>query len=228
MQIRGIIFDFNGVLVNDEPIHLHAHQQALKEEGLDLGQDEYYERYLPYDDRNFFLNFLTDQGRQTSPERIRRLMDIKSFHYFKAIEKNVPVIQSSVDFVLRLPTEIPLAIASGAAKREIEFILSRLELGKRFVRIVAAEDVANGKPHPEAFLKALDGLKEDEPTLKRDQVIVIEDSYRVIQSVQAAAMKCVALATTYPAERLAEADLVLESLEGWTLSKLEEGLAVRP
>ena len=225
MRIRGIIFDLNGVLVDDEPVHFRGFQQALEEEGMTLSWEEYCEKYLPYDDRNFFLHFLSDQNRESNLQPVNQLIDRKSHHYFKAIERHVPMIEPSVEFVRKLSPKVLLAIASGAAKKEIEFILGQLGLLKRFAAIVSAADVVNGKPHPEAFLKALAGLKGQDPTLKRDEVIVIEDSYRAIRSVHMVGMKCVALATTYPTGELGEADLVLEDLAGWTLQRLEEQLS---
>ncbi|MDA2935366.1 HAD family phosphatase [Acidobacteria bacterium AH-259-D05] len=226
MQIRGIIFDFNGVLVDDEPVHFHAFREALKEEGLTFSWEEYCNKYLPYDDHNFFVHFLRDQNRQIIPQHIHRLIEVKSHYYFKAIEQDVPVIEPSIDFLGRLPSGLHLAIASGAAKEEIEFILNHLRLRERFVTVIAASDVEHGKPHPEAFLKALDGLKEHDPTFDCHQVIVIEDSYHGIQSAHTAGMKCVALSTSYPREKLSEADLVLESLQGWTLKQLEDRLGM--
>ena len=228
MQIRGIVFDFNGVLIDDEGAHFHGFQQALKEQGLSLSWEEYCQDYLPYDDRNFFLHFLDDQKRESDPQSIRRLIDLKSEHYFKAIEKRVPTIEPSIDFVRRLSPTVPLAIASGAARKEIVSILDQLQLLERFATIVSAEDVVKGKPHPETFLKALAGLKEGNASLEAQQVLVIEDSYRGVQSVHTTGMKCLALTTTYSLEQLAEADLVLETLQGWTLEGLEEALEALP
>ena len=225
MQIRGIILDFNGVLIDDEGAHFHGFQQALKEEGLTLSWEAYCQDYLPYDDRNFFMHFLSDQNREADPQNIRRLIDLKSQYYFKAIEEHIPMIQPSVDFVQQLSPTVPLAIASGAARKEIESVLYQLNLLERFATIVSAEDVVRGKPHPEAFLKALAGLKEKDFSIETHQVLVIEDSYRGIQSVHEAGMKCLALSTTYSAQQLAKADLVLEDLQGWTLKRLEEELS---
>ena len=224
MQIRGIIFDFNGVLIDDEGAHFHGFQQALKEEGLTLSWEEYCQEYLPYDDRNFFLHFLYDQKRESDSQSIRRLIDLKSEHYFKAVEENVPILEPTIDFLRQLSPAVPVAIASGAARREIESILDQLKLLERFATIVSAEDVIQGKPHPETFLKALAGLKETDSSLETQQVLVIEDSYRGVQSVHTTGMKCLALTTTYSTEQLAEADLVLETLQGWTLKRLEEAL----
>lgn len=225
MRVRGMIFDFNGVLINDEPIHCFGFQQALKEENLELTVEQYYQEYLPYDDYSFFTRFLSERGRQPSDEKIRRLTKLKSYHYFKSMEGSVPVIEPSLDFVRALPSEIHLAIASGAARQEIEFILSKLKLRERFAGIVAAQDVVNGKPHPDAFLKALRILQDRDCDLTPAQVLVFEDSYRGVESAHRAGMKCVALTTAYAAARLADADLVLDSLQGWTMARLEQALA---
>lgn len=224
MKIRGLIFDFNGVLVNDEPVHCYGFQQALKEENLHLALDEYYEKYLPYDDYNFFVNFFRDRGKTAGAERIAQLMALKSKHYFEAIGQEIPVIQSSVDFIRSIPADIPLAIASGAVKKEIQFILSELGLPHRFNGIIAAGDVINGKPHPEAFLKALECLRNSDAQMQPAQVVVFEDSYRGVASAQSAGMKCVALTTSYPADRLTDADWVVDSLESLTLEQLEQKL----
>jgi len=224
MEIRAVIFDFNGVLVDDEPVHFRAFQQTIQEEGLDLDWEDYCEKYLPYDDHNLFFHFLKDQERSSSSTDIERLIQVKSRHYFSAIGEQAPTIPSSIAFVNGLPAAVALAIASGAARQEIEFILDQLQLRQRFSPIIAASDVEQGKPHPEAFLTALEGLQKMDPNLEPDQVIVIEDSYRGVDSAHQAGLKCVALSTTYPPARLSEADLVVETLAGWSLGRLAETL----
>ena len=224
MKIRGMIFDFNGVLVDDEPLHFQAFQRTLEREGLTLSWEEYYENYLPYDDKNLFVKFLRDHGGSIEPKRINHLMKLKSQEYLGMVEKEPPMIEPSVRFLTQLPPELFLAVASGAARAEIEFILTHIGLLERFLTIVAAEDVINGKPHPEGFQKALGGLQTHQPGLNASQVVGIEDSYRGIPAVQAAGMKCIAVATTYPADRLCEADLVIDNFEGWTLERLETAL----
>ncbi len=224
MPIGGCIFDFNGVLVNDEPVHCYGFQQALKEENLDLSVKEYYEKYLPYDDHNLVLHFLREHGHSTEPEKIRRLINSKSRHYFGSIEKSIPVIEPSIDFLRSLPSQLPVAIASGAARKEIDFILRQLDLDEYFAGIISAQDVVNGKPHPEAFLKALEIFRPLHPALTSESTLVIEDSVGGVASARSTGMMCVALTTSYRADQLQSANLVLENLEGWTLSRLEKAL----
>ncbi|MBI4446786.1 MAG: HAD family phosphatase [Acidobacteria bacterium] len=224
MILRGLIFDFNGVIVNDEPVHCSAFQRALSTLHLSLTHQDYFDRYLPYDDENFFRQFAKDRGLAFTDEQLKRLVDCKSQAYFEFIRSDVPVIEPTVDFIRRLPAQFLLAIASAAARAEIELILRRLHLLDRFQGVVAAGEVKKGKPHPESFLASFELLRRRDPQLSIKQVAVIEDSDRGVQSAQAAGMKCVAITSSYPAAKLSRADLVIESLAGWTLSRLEEEL----
>jgi beta-phosphoglucomutase len=225
MNIRGLIFDFNGVIVNDEPVHCQAFQKALKAElGIDLSRQEYFERYLPYDNENCIRHFMSDRGLPVAPEVVHRLVGLKSAFYRQAVEVEIPVLSDTVGFIEALPAGFPLAIASGADRDEIEFVLRQLRLHERFPIIVAAGEVGRSKPDPEAFLTALEKLQRATPGLDSDGVVVFEDSFHGIKAAHAAGMRCVALATSYPVEKLLPADLVVESLSGWDLRRLQERL----
>ena len=222
--IRAFVFDFNGVLVDDEDLHYNSAQSALLEQGWTLTRTDYYRKYLAYDDRQLFTNFLKDQNRVAKQDTIRNLMARKSCFYFKAIEVEVPVIEPTLRFIRRLPVDVPLAIASAAARKEIEVILERLQLRARFSCVVAAEDVRRSKPHPEAFQVAFRQLRTLHPELRKEEVSVVEDSDRGIRAAHRAGLKCVAVTTSYSPTQLQEADLVTESLGGWSVSKLEQAL----
>lgn len=229
MRIRAIVFDFNGVIVNDEPLHCYGFQEALKEVGLDLGEEEYRERYLPFDDATFFRRFMADRGLTLDAATLGRLMKRKSEHYFGVISRNIPVQESTLRFIRSLPSHIRLAIASGAARSEIEYILEQVGLRDRFEAIVAAGDVVEAKPHAQAFLEAYERFRTGTPDLRKSETVVIEDSHLGLQSARRAGFVCVGLAGSYAPQRLAAAHLVLESLEDWNLSRLaaalEEGMA---
>ncbi|MFB3905776.1 MAG: HAD family hydrolase [Acidobacteriota bacterium] len=225
MRIGGLIFDFNGVIVDDEPLHARAVQRVLQEENIQLSLPEYYDRYLPFDDYNCILNILRDRQEPCHEARIRDLIGRKGVHYFQHVKEKIPVLDGSIGFIRSLPAGLPLVIASGAARREIEFLLQALGLTGRFLHIIAAGDVAHSKPHPEAFLKAFQVLKTEVPDLDPTNVIVFEDSYLGVQAARAAGLKCVGLSTSYSPERLAAAHLVVNSLADWTIERLEAAIA---
>jgi len=224
MRIRGLIFDFNGVIVDDEPLHARAVQRVLQEENVELSLPEYYDKYLPFDDFNCILNILRDRQEPCHETRIRELVARKAVHYFDEVRENIPALAGSIGFIRSLPHALPVVIASGAARREIEFLLLELDLTDRFLKIIAAGDVANSKPHPEAFLKAFEILRTHVPDLDRTEVVVFEDSYLGVQAARTAGLKCVGLSTSYSPERLSAAHLVVDSLAGWTVERLEAAI----
>ncbi len=224
MILKALVFDFNGVIIDDEPLHCRAFQEVLRGERLELAAEEYFESFMPFDDYNFFVHFFRARGIEREEQRIRLLMKRKSEHYFRLVGEEMPVIQATVDFIRALPPEIPLVIASGAAIAEIEFLLQRIDLRERFEEVIAAGDVAHSKPHPEAFLKAFGLLKQRIPGLLPGEVAVFEDSYRGVAAAQSTGMLCIALTTSYPPAKLDGANLVLESLKGWTIARLAAAL----
>ncbi|RPJ54880.1 MAG: HAD family phosphatase [Acidobacteria bacterium] len=224
MRIRGLIFDFNGVIVDDEPLHARAVQQVLREENVELSLDDYYDKYLPFDDYNCLLNILRDRQQPFHEARIRDLVGRKAVHYFSQVTENIPALQGSIGFIRSLAADLPIVIASGAARREIDFLLGELGLADRFLKVIASGDVTNSKPHPEAFLKAFEMLRTQVPDLDPRQVVVFEDSYLGVQAARRAGLKCVGLSTSYSPERLGAAHLVVDSLAGWTVARLEEAI----
>jgi beta-phosphoglucomutase-like phosphatase (HAD superfamily) len=224
MRIRGLIFDFNGVIVDDEPLHARAVQRVLHEEKIELSLEEYYDKYLPFDDYNCLLNILHDRREAHHEARIREMVGRKAVHYFAQVRDNIPALNGSIGFIRGLPGDLPVVIASGAARREIEFLLGELGLANRFLRVIASGDVVNSKPHPEAFLKAFEAIRTQVPDVDPSEVVVFEDSYLGVQSARTAGLKCVGLSTSYSPERLAAANLVIDSLAGWTVTRLEEAI----
>ena len=223
-MLRAVIFDFNGIIVDDEPIHFELFQRVLGEEGVTLAKDDYYARYLGFDDRGAFIHVYRDHGRELAESRLIQLVERKAAYYQEAIRNRVTVFPGVKSLVLSLANTLPLAIASGALRHEIETILSTIGMRDCFRAIVSAEDVQVGKPEPEIFLKALAQLNEDQgdgaPIVARE-CIVIEDSKEGIRGARRAGLKCLAVTNSHPAEQLGEATAVVRSLEEVDLEFLE-------
>jgi beta-phosphoglucomutase-like phosphatase (HAD superfamily) len=210
--VRAVIFDFDGVLVNSEPLHFRALRDTLAPEGIEIDEDEYASCYLAYNDREALRIALERHSRPHGPERVAALVARKS-SIFDALLPGVPYFPGARDLVLRLARRVPLAIASGALHDEIERILEAGRLRGAFHAVVGAEDVSRGKPHPEPYLTALGRLRLREPALTPDACLVFEDSVPGILAARAAGMRVVGVAQTYPAEKLAPAHHVVASLE---------------
>ncbi|MFQ5682393.1 MAG: HAD family hydrolase [Candidatus Binatia bacterium] len=226
-MLRAIIFDFNGVLVNDEPIHLELFQKVLREEGITVSEKDYYERYLGMDDRGCFKAVYHDCGRQLSNPSLADLIQRKATYYRETIKNKVAVFPGVKQLVPFLASRFPLAIASGALKGEIKMILDHLDLRQYFRVIVSAEDVNEGKPHPEIFNKALSLINENQSDhpIQPLECLVIEDSKEGLEGAHRAGMKCLAVANSHPAKELNAAEAVVNGLNEVTETFLEQLLS---
>ena len=216
MKLKAIIFDFNGVIVDDEPLHLELFRKVLLEEGLFLSDEDYHAKYLGYDDRACFIEVLCDNSRTPDAADdlfIQALIDRKAEYYRQAIQARMLLFPGVVDLIRRSAAEFPLAIASGALRDEIELVLQRGELRECFGVIVAAEDVSTCKPDPEGYEKALELLNATLATeIQTHECLVIEDSIAGVEAAKAAGMRCLAVTNSYKAEELQAADKVVISL----------------
>ncbi len=226
-MIRALIFDFNGVLADDDPIHMRALQQVAREEGLTLADEQYLDQYLPLNDWDCFKTLFAEHSRSLSEAKLDDLIRRKSVYYFRAIAEGAVLFPDAAAAVKAAADHYALAIASGARIEEIRHILAQADLGSCFRAIVSAEDVEYGKPHPEPFLRAHAKLREKDGALEVSECVAIEDSIGGIQSAHRAGMRCVGVAHSYGADRLRAADpeWVIDSIADFKtwLEEQEEG-----
>jgi beta-phosphoglucomutase len=222
--VKVIIFDFDGVVADTEPLHLRAFQTILAEIGVMLTVEEYYSDYLGYDDRGCFAAALAAHGRPTEADIIDQLVARKASAYLTQITQHLTIFPGVREFVREAAKKRRLAIASGALRHEIAFILDQAGIRKEFEHITSAEDVRHGKPHPEPYLHALAALNQEHASVAAHDCLVIEDSIPGIQAARAAGMKVLAVANTHTLQDLHEADAVAESLVGLNLEELEHRL----
>lgn len=222
-MLRAIIFDFDGVIVDTERFHFRALQRVLEEEQIPLTWEEYTQTYLAMDDKNCFHAILSRHGREVTPHKIKNLTGRKASLFFGDAADAVALFPGVKRFIHQAAQKNPLAIASGALREEIEFILAKVDLREYFPVVVAAEDVEKGKPDPEAYVTALARLNRlgSGKPLGPSECLVIEDSRHGVAAATAAGMRCLAVANSYPPEELAAAHLVVKSLEELDLVELE-------
>lgn len=232
-MIRAILFDFNGVLVDDEPIHLEMFQRVLGEEGIVLTAEDYYRDYLGLDDRGCFAAVLQKAGETPTVPRLMRLIARKASYYQERMRQSgYPFFPGAAELVAELAAAgRMLGIVSGALSEEVESALRQAGLRDRFKVLVTAEDVTEGKPDPEGYRRALEGLNSLPPLPERllhpHEVLAIEDSPAGLSAAADLGLSTLAVAHTYPPHRLTMADAVAESLEGMTVARLEQLLDPR-
>jgi beta-phosphoglucomutase len=221
-MLRAVIFDFNGIIVDDEPIHFELFQRVLGEEGITLTEEAYYARYLGFDDRGAFTAGFRDSERSLTDQKLAELVDRKAAYYQQAIRDHVTIFPGVKELVHELAPRVPLAVASGALRQEIATILKTAGLLNYFQAVVSAEDVEQGKPEPEIFFTVLAKLNKGlKPPIEPADCVVIEDSKEGIRGARRAGMKCLAVTNSHPAELLREANAVVKSLEEVKLAFLQ-------
>jgi len=226
-MLRAVLFDFNGILVDDEPIHLELFQKVLAEEGIALSAADYYASYLGFDDRGCFSAVLAAAGEAATVPRLMRLSARKASYYQERIRREgYPFFPGAVELVREVSAAgRMLGVVSGALLEEVEGALRQAGVRERFKILVTAEDVAEGKPSPEGYLRALEALNSEPPLPERllhpHEVLAIEDSQAGLAAAAELGLVTLGVAHTYPAEQLRLADAVAESLEGMTLVRLE-------
>jgi len=209
-----ILFDFDGVIVNSEPLHLLAFQEVLQEHKISLEEEEYYLDLIGFDDRGVFENLYLNRRLKLDPKTLLSLLTRKGEMTMELISRRkYHALPGVEEFVRGLWRHYPLAICSGARRMEIEAMLEGVSLRDCFPTIVAAEDVKIAKPDPSGYLLAT-SLVGDliQKHIRPAEALIVEDAPTVIESVRKAGFKTLAVATSYPAEKLDGADYVVKTL----------------
>lgn len=224
--MRAVIFDFDGVIADTEPLHFEGLRRTLADIGITLTETAYYADYLGFDDRGCILEALRVNRLPATAPLVQDLMRKKAVAYMASIKDHLIIFPGVRAFVEEAAATYPIAIASGALRAEIELILEEAGIRKAFRYITSAEDVTSGKPDPQPFLHALAGLNHQSLTaaISPDSCLVIEDSLPGIRAAKAAGMKVLAVANTHTVQDLHEAHAVSHSLDETRLTELRARL----
>ena len=209
-----MVFDFDGVVVDSEPVHLAGFQQVLEKQGITLSREDYYANYLGCDDYACFLAVGTASGITFSNEQIAEMTAAKTLLVQEAFTKSIKALPGATELIrLAAGAGVPLAICSGALREEIRLAARTVGIWEHFATIVSAEDVAHGKPDPEGFLIAIRRLCESTGLeLSPQKTVVVEDSPAGIDAAKKAGMAVLAVTTSYSRDELAAADRIVSSL----------------
>jgi beta-phosphoglucomutase len=210
-MILAIVFDFDGVIADSEPLHLRCYQQVLAPRGVELSADEYYADYVGFDDLEAFTRIGLAHGLPMNDGLLAQLI-VEKTRVFEAVTASADVLfPGAIACIERLAAAFPLGIASGALKQDITGILRRHGLERYFAFIVASGDTPRSKPAPDPYMRAaqLHGLPPS-------ACLAIEDSKWGIESARSAGLRCIGITNTYPSEELAAAEHIIESLDEFT------------
>lgn len=215
---QALVFDFDGVIADTEPLHLQSFQAVLAGLGLSVTREEYLERYLGYTDVEVFEFVATEHRVPLAPGGIDLLVAEKTLR-FQALVTTAPVVfPGVVERVREWAERVPAAIASGALREEIELVLGAAGLGGEFGTIVSANDDVPGKPSPEPYrlalrqLAAAVGDRAPRGGFDPARCVAVEDSRWGVASARAAGLRVVGVTSSYSADQLIEAERVVASV----------------
>lgn len=220
-MIKAILMDFNGVIINDEPVQMRAYQEILKNDGIDLTESDYI-GCLGMDDRTFVLAAFDRAGKKADEAKIDTITEKKTARWRELVADELPLFDGIVNFVEKMSREFSLGIVSMAGRPEIDFVLKKSGLAKHFSTIVSAADVAKCKPDPECFRIGFRGLDAFRTSLghlpmTHGECLVIEDSPPGIVGARAANLPTLGVTNTVSAKRLraAGAHAIAKDLCDW-------------
>ncbi len=213
--------DFNGVVIDDEPIQHEAYRAIFKEEGIEISDEEYYSR-LGMDDRTFVRSIYEAAGKTVDDDKVRQGTRGKTAHWRKIVEEDPPLFPGVEDFVKKMASEFTLGIVSMARREEIDFVLERKGMAPYFSTIISADDVTACKPDPQCYregFRQIDRFRVAQGGLPmvHSECLVVEDSPPGVVSAQKAGLPVLGVANTVPSEQLraAGAGAIAKDLSDW-------------
>ena len=222
-MLQAIIFDFDGVVIDSEPIHLECFRRVLRRRyGVEITDQEYYERYIAYSDAESFEHMAADHGLTIAQPEIRSLVADKTVLVQQVLRQGVKPLPGAAELMhAARQSGLALAVCSSAARREIEIPLEAMGLRPLVQVIIAAEDVTRSKPDPACYDLTRRRLGH---AVGRELLppgcIAIEDSPGGVASAAGAGLRVLAVTNTVSAEKLSQANRVVGSLAEVDLASL--------
>lgn len=218
MTLKAVLFDFNGVIINDEPLHEQLIDQILISENLRPQPGEFWKVCLGRSDRACLTDLLTRRGRVVTETHLLQLVKRKAQAYQHELEKlqKLPLYPGLENLIFQLRSRsLKLAVVSGAIRSEVELVLNRATLAEYFTVIVAGDDITTSKPEPDGYLLAVERLNQQYPALNLQpwECLAIEDTPAGIEAAKRAGMPVVGVANTYPFH-------MLQRQANWTVDYL--------
>ena len=231
MTLKAILFDFNGVIINDESIHEELINELILGENLRPEKSEYKELCLGRSDRACLKDLLSRRGRFVSDDYLAKLVEAKTKVYQQKLEQleTLPIYPGIAAFLALIKAkELVIGLVSGALRKEIELVLQKAGIAEYFSVIVAGDDLEASKPEPDGYLLAVTRLNQSFSNLNLDscQCLAIEDTPVGIEAAKNAGMQVVGIANTYPLHMLQrQADWIVDYLNEIELDRVKQVLA---
>ncbi|QDZ39309.1 HAD family phosphatase [Euhalothece natronophila Z-M001] len=231
MSLKAVLFDFNGVIINDESLHQELIEEILLGENLRPDAKEHNEVCLGRSDRACLASILERRGRVVTQEYLEQLLEKKATKYRQTLEaqEELPIYPGIESFIRDLwGSGLILALVTGARRQDVEYILERLKISNAFAVIITSDDITASKPDPEGYLTAVEKLNQQyaDLNLKPENCLVIEDTPSGIEAAKRAQMQVVGVANTYPFHMIQrQADWSVDYLQELEIERVKQHFA---
>lgn len=227
MTLKAVLFDFNGVIINDEPVHQKLIEEILLSENLRPSAEDYWKDCLGRSDRACLKVLLEKRGRIMSDQDLTRLISKKAKAYRHQLENlsELPIYPGVKDLIDKIcEAQLIMGVVSSSLRSEVEFVLEKAQLRQYFSVIIAGDDIKVSKPEPDGYLLAVERLNQQFPELnaKPSDCLAIEDTPAGIEAAKRAGMQVVGVANTYPFHMLQrQADWTVDYLNQLELERVQ-------
>ena len=220
IQAKAFFFDFDGVVVDSEKLHMISALKTSQNHGIEFTEEFYFDKLLGFDDVGLFEYLWKENSKNLTKEELQNLIQKKNEEFLKALESEIIFFDGVKSFIKSIhQAKIPMAIVSGALQNEIQKCLEIGHLKEYFQFIIAADDVLCSKPDPESYQMAFDGMKAIVPNLTQDDVWVIEDSPAGIHSAKGAHLNVIGITNSLKRAFLTEANLIVDHYKEVEITK---------
>lgn len=204
-NIRAILFDLDGVIIDSEPLHFEAHKEILKDYGIELTLDDYLDFGVAKGDDNLYRKVSERPGILLDKNKISKR---KKQAYCKILDKKGKLMPGVLEILQDFSKKYDLAIVSSGIKASVEYVLEKFDIKKYFKIIIAGEDADRVKPFPDVYLKALEKLN-----YSKNECLAIEDSETGIKAANNAGLKCIAIPNEFTKNQdFSSADMLLSNI----------------
>lgn len=209
MNLKAVIFDMDGVILDSEPIYYQIEKNFFKDLGIYISDEEYHS-FVGLSMNEMWRRIKNSYNLKEEIEALVKSNNKVVFQHF-ANSENLQPTPFLEQFIQNLcKKNIRLAVASSSSKKLIEVILKKLILKKYFKICVSGNEVKNGKPAPDVFLHTANLMK-----VNPEECLVIEDSTNGVKAAKSAGMRCVGFQNLNSGNQdLSAADMIISSFSG--------------